>query len=98
MSDSVLKSMARELARISDKWEILGSYLNINMDKLVKFREKDSKASTIVYKMLKIWRKNTSDASLSNLKHIVDKYVSQQPLMAVSRSSSSSSATLSDRE
>lgn len=84
--------MAKRLSYIDDKWEILGSYLNINKDTLIQLHviHKKGKTSSKIYTMFKIWRDNIPDASLSQLQHIVSEFESQQPMLA--RSSSSSSA------
>ena len=81
--------MASELSDIGDKWKTLGSYLNIDKGILVKFHEMpDKRTKSKVYTMLKIWRNNTPDASLSQLKHVISEFkVSRQSMTAVSSAS-----------
>ena len=75
LTDDVLKHTASKLSDIGNEWRTLGFYLNINKDILVKFHEMpNTKTKSKVYTMLKIWRDNTRDASLSQLKGIISKF------------------------
>ena len=75
LTDDVLKRMARKLSDIGNEWRTLGFDLNINKDILVKLHEMPHKRTkSKVYTMLKIWRDNTQDASLSQLNGIISKF------------------------
>lgn len=66
--------MARKLSDIGDKWEALGTYLNIDKNRLFKIYLKHTKTKSKVFAVLKIWRKKTPDASRSQLKHIISAF------------------------
>ena len=95
LTDHVLKGIAKKLSKkINDKWEALGCYLNVDKNTLFKLQQKHSKTRSKVYAVLKAWRNNTPDASQSQLDQIISEFKTlQQPMEAVSRNTSSSSAS-----
>ena len=57
-------------------------------------QQTDSNTTSKIYSVLKIWRKNTPDASQSQLEQIVGEFKPlQQTIKTVARSASSSSAS-----
>ena len=86
--------MAMKLAGISDNWEALGSYLNIDKSTMDKSKEKLSLIMPKYFVVLKMWQKKTPRASRSKLEQLISKFKgSQHDVVVASRSSLCSSAS-----
>lgn len=85
LTDNVLKIVTRRLSDIGDKVEALGYHLNVDNNLMNEIRQRHSGTQSIVYSMLKIWKRNTPDASQAELEHTIDEFMTSQQVLENSR-------------
>lgn len=71
LTDRKLSEVAGELSHISDKWEKLGFYLNVDQNTIARIRYEQRSTMSKIYQLLRRWRDRTPDASWSQLEQAI---------------------------
>lgn len=71
LTDRKLSEVAAELSHISEKWEKLGFYLNVDQNTIARIRYEQRSTMSKIYQLLRRWRDKTPEASWSHLEQAI---------------------------